>query len=178
MPAPRPPTPQSGVFGWGAPGGPRGAASPPPRGGGGCAPFPAPPLLGPSPSWITRVFISAPVVRVTTPPSRAVVPWGKGENWRFPGSVFLPIASGTQEQQNREHAARLAARRREAELPEDARHVLLHRTQADHQRVGDPLVGAAGGHQLEHLALARSQGRERVVAPPAREQGRDDDRVD
>ena len=34
------------------------------------------------------------------------------------------------------------------------------------------------GHQLEHLPLARRQRRERIVAPPLREQRRDDHRVE
>src|SRR4051794_36865383 len=42
---------------------------------------------------------------------------------------------------------------REAELVEDVRDVLLHAAIRDLQPLGDALVGAALGHQLEHLTL-------------------------
>ena len=37
--------------------------------------------------------------------------------------------------------------------------------ESDDEPVGDPLVRAAAGHQLEHFALARSQLCERIVGP-------------
>ena len=40
--------------------------------------------------------------------------------------------------------------------------------------LGDRVVRAALGHQPEHLALARAQLRQRVLAPAAAEQARDD----
>src|SRR5204862_400202 len=94
------------------------------------------------------------------------------------GRVSGGFRSGAEEHQHREHASRLASAGGQPELPEDGRDVLLDRTQADHQLVRDALVGAAGGHQLEDLPLARRELGERVVAAPPREQRRDDDRVD
>ena len=44
--------------------------------------------------------------------------------------------------------------------------------------LGDRLVRAALGHQLEHLALARSQLGQRVVAPAAADELRDDRRIE
>ena len=68
----------------------------------------------------------------------------------------------------------IVRRRGEVELDEDARHVLLDRAWRDEEPVGDRLVRAALGHELEHLALARSQERERVVpATSAEELGHD-----
>src|SRR3712207_6900001 len=54
-------------------------------------------------------------------------------------------------------------------LPEDARDVLLHGALGDHEVRGDGGVRAALRHQLEHLALARGELLERVVAAPATE---------
>ena len=63
---------------------------------------------------------------------------------------------------------------RQAELREDARHVLLDRAQGDEEPLRDRLVRAALGHQLEHLALARRQLGERVVLAAAADELRDD----
>src|SRR5438876_391889 len=60
---------------------------------------------------------------------------------------------GTQVGENRQHAPVILGRGRQAELGEDARHVLLDRTQRDHHSLGDRLIRAALGHQLQHLAL-------------------------
>jgi hypothetical protein len=54
--------------------------------------------------------------------------------------------------------------RRQAELREDARHVLLHRAEGDEQPFRDRLVRASLRHQLEHLALARGELVEGIVA--------------
>jgi hypothetical protein len=81
-------------------------------------------------------------------------------------------------EQDRQNAPRFAAAGRQSELAEDARDVLLHRPRRDDERLGDPRVGAAFGHQLENLALARRQVSQRVVPAPFREQGGDDDRID
>ncbi len=59
----------------------------------------------------------------------------------FPGVSRVRL--GAQEHQHGEHAPRLAPGRRQAELAEDARDVLLDRAQRDHELVGDALVGAA-----------------------------------
>ncbi len=67
----------------------------------------------------------------------------------------------------------------EPELPEDARHVLLDRPLGDHdETLGDALVRAALGHELEHLALARRQVGERIVAAAPADELRDDGRVE
>ena len=67
---------------------------------------------------------------------------------------------------------------RHAELAEDARDVLLDGVRRDDELLGDALVRAALGHQLEHLALARREGVERIVAAAAAEHVRDDGRVE
>jgi hypothetical protein len=56
------------------------------------------------------------------------------------------------------------AARRQLELREDPGHVLLDGAFGDHQLLGDRRVGAALGHQPEHLALARRQLLQRVLA--------------
>ena len=48
----------------------------------------------------------------------------------------------------------------------------------DHEPLGDRLVRAALGHQLEHLALARRQLLERIVAAAPADELRDDGRVE
>lgn len=65
----------------------------------------------------------------------------------------------------------VGGRRREAELREDAGHVLLDRAFGDHEGLGDPDVGAAFGHEPGYFVLARGQHRERVVAPAPPEKG-------
>src|SRR5918999_1638581 len=85
--------------------------------------------------------------------------------------------SAAEEHQHREHAPRLAPGGRQPELAEDARDVFFDGPHRDHELVRDPLVGAARGHQLEHLALPRREGRQGIVVPLPRQQGRDDDWV-
>ena len=58
----------------------------------------------------------------------------------------------------------LGRRLLEPELREDRAHVLLDGADADEQPRGDARVAAAFGHQLEHVALARREGGERVRA--------------
>src|SRR4051794_34726048 len=67
----------------------------------------------------------------------------------------------------------ILGRRGEPELAEDARHVLLDGALGHDHLGGDRVVGAALGHQAEHLALARGELLERVVLAPAAEQPRD-----
>src|SRR5215208_5648137 len=94
---------------------------------------------------------------------------GRGHRWAtlllearvFWGGALRP--SGPQEHQHRQDAARLAARRGQPELVEDARRVLLDGARRDIEAVGDPLVRATCGHQLEHVALARGEGGDGVV---------------
>src|SRR5690242_2386000 len=80
--------------------------------------------------------------------------------------------------EHREHAPVILLVRRQAELHEDARDVLLDRTKRDDEALGDRLVGAALRHQLEHLALARRELRHRVLAAAAAHQPSDDLRVE
>jgi hypothetical protein len=56
--------------------------------------------------------------------------------------------------------------RRQPQLGEDAVDVLLDGALGDHQPLGDRLVGAALGHQREHLTLVLAQVLDRVVALP------------
>src|SRR5262245_14662351 len=65
----------------------------------------------------------------------------------------------------------------QVELAEDARDVLLDGSLGDDQPLGDRLVRAPFGHQLEYLALTRGQPRDRVVASPPADELRDDRRV-
>src|SRR5829696_2029392 len=64
---------------------------------------------------------------------------------------------------HRQDAARLLSGGGNAQLVEDARHVLLSGAQGDHQPVGDPLIGCARCHQLEHFAFPRRQPSQRIV---------------
>jgi hypothetical protein len=57
---------------------------------------------------------------------------------------------------------------------EDARDVLLHRTDGEHERFGDRRVRPPLRHQPEHLQLSRRQALERPPRPATREQLRDD----
>src|SRR5829696_6994987 len=80
--------------------------------------------------------------------------------------------------ENCEHAPVVFRRRREPQLPEDARHVLLDRTERDHETLGDRLVRLALRHQLEHLTLAWCQILERIVPAAAPDELRDDCRIE
>ena len=55
--------------------------------------------------------------------------------------------------------------------------MLLDGVRRDDEHLGDALVRAALGHQLQHLALARREGLERIVAAAPAEHVRDDGRV-
>jgi hypothetical protein len=66
-----------------------------------------------------------------------------------------------------ENAAVIGGADGQVELVEDARDVLLHRPFGDHQTFRDPLVRAALGHQLEHLALARAHAFEQAAVTAA-----------
>jgi hypothetical protein len=61
--------------------------------------------------------------------------------------------------------------RREAELHEDVRDVLLDRALGDHELAGDGQVGATLGHQPEHVALAWDELVERGVVALAQQLG-------
>src|SRR4051794_6322035 len=97
-----------------------------------------------------------------------------------PGSSLLRIAKGWGQTHGSDPGSSLAAqvrehgqdtsvifrRRRQAELREDARHVLLDRAEGDHQPLRDGLVRTPLGHQLQYLAFAWSQLLQRIVAAP------------
>src|SRR5581483_9630646 len=83
-----------------------------------------------------------------------------------------------QEGEHREHAAVVLRVRAEAELSEDRGDVLLDRALGDDQALCDRVVRQAFRHQLEHLPLARGQLFDRVVAPAAADQLRDDGGVE
>jgi hypothetical protein len=64
-------------------------------------------------------------------------------------------ALGAEIREHREDAVVILGGGREAQLPEDARHVLLDGAFGDDEPLGDARVRASLGHQLEDLALAR-----------------------
>jgi len=64
-------------------------------------------------------------------------------------------------------------RGREAELAEDARHVLLHGALGDHEPVGHALVRPARGHQREHLPLPLREHLAAVAVARTEEAGDD-----
>jgi len=72
----------------------------------------------------------------------------------------------------------ILGRRGKVELEEDARHVLLDCARRDKEPVGDRLIRVTLGHELEHLALTRSQERERVVPAASTEELGDDGGVE
>src|SRR5207237_9521029 len=69
--------------------------------------------------------------------------------------------------QDRQDAAVVLGAGRETELAEDAGDVLLDCALGHDHALGDRLVGAALGHQLEHLLLPRREARERILAAAA-----------
>src|SRR6266481_6526731 len=60
--------------------------------------------------------------------------------------------------QDREHPAVVTLGHLEAQLEEDVRHVLLHRTSADDEQVGDRGIRSPLRHEGEHLALPGAEG--------------------
>src|SRR5688572_16211626 len=73
-------------------------------------------------------------------------------------------ASGAEKREHGEHATVVVRARGQAELREDARHVLLDRPERDEHALGDRLIRASFRHELEHLALARREQVEWIVA--------------
>src|ERR1051325_4511424 len=96
---------------------------------------------------------------------------------RLTAPDFKAVA-GAQERQNGEHAPVVLVGRRQAQLREDARHVLLDRAERDHELLGDRLVRLPFRHQPEHFTLARRQVLEWIVAPPAPDELRHDRRIE
>src|SRR5580658_2650553 len=78
--------------------------------------------------------------------------------------IVVPRSSGAEVAQHGEDATMVAVAGRQPEFGEDVVDVLLDRTAADDERVGDTGVGPAFGHESEDLALARGQLAERVAA--------------
>src|SRR3954453_13860679 len=76
--------------------------------------------------------------------------------------------------QDGEDAAVVVLIRRQAELGEDGRDVLLHAALAELELVADRLVRAALGDQAQHLALARAEGGQPSGLAAARQQPGDD----
>ena len=67
---------------------------------------------------------------------------------------------------------------RQAELPQDAVHVIFDRSLGDPQVPSDTGVGASLRHQAEHLALARCELVKRFVGPPGLNEFLDERRID
>ena len=67
---------------------------------------------------------------------------------------------------------------RQAELPQDAVHVIFDRSLGDPQVPSDTGVGATLRHQAEHLALARRELVKRIVGPPGLDELLDESRID
>ena len=55
---------------------------------------------------------------------------------------------------------------RQAELPQNAVHVIFDRSLGDPQAPSDARVGASLRHQAKHLSLASREEFERIVGPP------------
>src|ERR687892_230020 len=101
-----------------------------------------------------RVFITAPwwlrvPLATSQGPEQRKMRGARLSGAGFLGSCDPRALLGPQEHQDGEHAPRLAARRRQRELLEDARDVLLDDADRDHELLGDALVRAAGCHQLQ-----------------------------
>ena len=64
------------------------------------------------------------------------------------------------------------------QLREDARYVLFDGALGDHELFRDARVGAALGHEPEHLALARGELVDGIVAPASADELGDDGRVE
>ena len=106
---------------------------------------------------------------VSSPPGgptlvRAEIPVA---SWAPPTSGWVLPSPRTEVGQDREHATVVVLRVGQLELPEDVADVLLGRALGDAEQLGDPDVRPALGHRREDLALARGQGRQRVVGPVA-----------
>src|SRR3954453_5080583 len=78
-------------------------------------------------------------------------------------SASRTIESAAQVREYSEHAAVLVARGRYAQLGQHAGDVALDRALAEDELLADGLVRHALCHELEHLALARSQVGQWVV---------------
>ena len=95
-----------------------------------------------------------------------------------PHSRDEPLDQRSEVREHGEHATVVVRGRRQPELREDARDVLLDGAERDEQALRDRLVGAALGHQPEHLALAGGQLVERVVGALAPDELAHDGRIE
>src|SRR3954447_647777 len=73
-----------------------------------------------------------------------------------------------EERDHREHPAVVVAGLGQAELRQDAVHVLLNGSLRDPEAPADAGIGAPLGHQREHLALATGELLERILDIPRR----------
>jgi hypothetical protein len=85
---------------------------------------------------------------------------------------------GSKKGEHRENATVVLVGLRQAELPQDAVHVIFDRSLGDPQVPSDTGVGATLRHQGEHLALARRELVERIVGPPGLDELLDESRID
>src|SRR5690242_6209904 len=83
-------------------------------------------------------------------------------------------ASAVEVAQHREYAAMVLAGLLQPQLVEDARDVPLDRRRGDDERVGDPAVRAALGHQRDDVPFTWREVVERAVVALAADHARDD----
>jgi hypothetical protein len=76
--------------------------------------------------------------------------------------------------ENGQHAPVGICGRRQVELSENARHVLLDGAVGDHELLGDRAVRSPLRHQAENLGLARGETSERIAFAVAPEEMTDD----
>jgi membrane-associated phospholipid phosphatase len=98
----------------------------------------------------------------------------------LPGLPAVPwhvVVAGFQEGEDGEDAAVDVVGFRQAQLHEDAAHVLFHGPLCHPQHARDPRVGTALRHELEHLAFPGRQRVERVVHAAGRDKFLDEDRI-
>src|SRR4051794_1037180 len=86
--------------------------------------------------------------------------------------------AGVEEGEHREHPPVVRVGLRQAQLGQDAVHVLFDGRLGDPQLVDDAGIGPALGHQREDLALARAELGERIAAPVGGEEPLHQKRVD
>ena len=75
-----------------------------------------------------------------------------------------------EERDHREHPAVIVAGLGQAELRQDAVHVLLDGSLGDPEAAPNAGIGAPFGHQRKHVALARSELLERIIDVPRRDE--------
>ena len=88
------------------------------------------------------------------------------------------LLAALEKRDDREDAAVVVLRLRQSELGEDVPDVLLDRSLGEPELTGDAGVRAALGHERQHLAFARREDGERVVAASSLDQRLHETRVD